>query len=137
MSIRFRLPLLLLATALLATGACAEAPEDNEAGSPESAGRTATAPRPEDLAATETIADQQAAAAGQTVFVDKNCTMCHSVTTANVKGISDAGPDLAGVGTRRGGKDGITSFVRSAEHPKAWEGTDAELASVAEWLATK
>jgi cytochrome c2 len=116
-------------------GCGADAPREDEAGSPATTGRTATAPRPEDIATTSAIADQQVAGAGQALFIEKNCTMCHSVTSAGVKGMSDAGPDLAGVGSRRGGAAGVEAFLRSADHPKTWEGTDAELTAIATWLA--
>jgi mono/diheme cytochrome c family protein len=138
MSSPVRFALLLTATAAMLAGSCSrEAPETNDAGSPATVGRTATAPRPEDIAATETLADQQAGARGQAAFIDEGCAMCHAVTSANVRGMSDAGPDLAGVGARHGGAGAIASFLRSGDHPKRWDGTDADLNAVAEWLAAQ
>jgi cytochrome c2 len=134
MMFRALLPLLLV---LFMTAACAEAPEENEAGSPATTGRTATAPTTDDIAATETIAEKQSAAAGQAIFMDNGCAMCHSVTSAGVKGMSDAGPDLAGVAARRGGAAGIATFLQSADHPKKWDGPEADLKAVTEWLAGK
>lgn len=138
MTHRIRTLLVPVALAAALAGGCRkEAPAPGDAGSPATVGRTATAPTTEDVAVTESIAEQKATDPGQGVFIESQCTMCHGVTTAGIRPMTDAGPDLGGVGARRGGAAGIEAFVRSGDHPKTWEGTDADLKIIAEWLATK
>ncbi|HEY0590545.1 MAG TPA: c-type cytochrome [Thermoanaerobaculia bacterium] len=137
MSSRTRILWFLLASGAALAAGCRERLAPGDAGSPATVGRTATAPTTEDVAVSRSMADQKAADPGQGIFIESGCTMCHGVTSAGIRPLTDAGPDLAGVGARRGGAPGIEAFAKSGDHPKAWEGTDADLKIVAEWLATK
>jgi mono/diheme cytochrome c family protein len=88
---------------------------------------------------------------GKPVFLKYKCNSCHSIEAAGVtkKALPDDGataskmkpPDLSGVGLEKKA-DWIALFMQKKEkldgelHPKKFRGTDSELKTLTEWLAT-
>ncbi|MGD2115071.1 MAG: c-type cytochrome [Acidobacteriota bacterium] len=83
------------------------------------------------------------AAAGEQVFLDQKCSLCHSVSSAGIeaKTRSEAlkGPDLVNVGERHE-EEWIGQWLRrevemnGQKHKKMFSGDDEELATLIDWL---
>ena len=79
----------------------------------------------------------------QTLFVDTHkCSMCHSIASAGVERKSDKmkGSDLGGYSTDDAAALG--KYLRKEEqrdgedHKRSYKGTDEELQTILDWLAT-
>ena len=77
-----------------------------------------------------------ARADGKQAFLDANCAQCHSVTSEEIPAMM-MNLELDGLGAKRDAA-AIADYLRAgAPHPMAWNGTEEDLAAVAEWLSTK
>ncbi|HEX2962989.1 MAG: c-type cytochrome [Bacteroidota bacterium] len=91
--------------------------------------------------ASATVA-QSKDADGKKIFEANKCTMCHSLKAENIQptGKSKA-PDLSTVGATQK-PEWIQKFLTKQEklegkqHPIAFKGSDAELKTLANWLAS-
>jgi len=80
---------------------------------------------------------------GQKLFHSKKCSMCHSVSSANIQAKittgKSAGGDLTGVSEKHNSQ-WIANFLRDKEkldgqpHLKPFKGTDEELQALVDWL---
>lgn len=78
---------------------------------------------------------------GKSIFVASSCNTCHSITAQGVQktGQSTA-PDLSGVGLKHNA-DWIKQWLNKEvamngkKHMKKWKGSDADLNTLATWLA--
>jgi mono/diheme cytochrome c family protein len=86
----------------------------------------------------------RAAGSGEEIFKAQTCDTCHSVSTAGIESKMKSGkmkgPDLAHV--KRDAqwiRDFVTqvSDVDGRKHPKKFTGSEAELATLLEWLASQ
>jgi cytochrome c2 len=84
---------------------------------------------------------------GQKLFVDQyKCNMCHSVSSAGIEAKAKSekmrGPDLTGVVAEKGA-EWATKFIKREvklddnEHKKQWKGSDDDLKTIVDWLATQ
>jgi mono/diheme cytochrome c family protein len=95
--------------------------------------------------ATMTAGASLAQEAGQKAFMDAKCNRCHSISSheieATVSSEKMRGPDLAKVGTKHDAA-WITQYVKrevkmdDKNHRMAWKGSDEDLKTIADWLAT-
>jgi mono/diheme cytochrome c family protein len=85
---------------------------------------------------------------GKSIFLANKCNSCHSISAQGVqvkKSDDDDGgtkpPDLSHVGKTQSAQ-WITGFLHKTEtlkgkkHKKAWKGSDADLTTLANWLAS-
>ena len=88
------------------------------------------------------LAPMTASADGPEVFRAQKCTTCHAVSVAGITrqaNPDEDGPDLAKVGATLD-KKAIALFllkkteIKGEKHKKAFQGTQDELRTVAEWL---
>jgi mono/diheme cytochrome c family protein len=83
---------------------------------------------------------------GKQVFLDKNCNMCHAVSTADIEAKTRSqallGPDLATEG-RELSEERMTAYLKretdleGKRHPRAFTGTDEELNTIIAWIQTQ
>ena len=87
-----------------------------------------------------------AEAPGKQVFLAKKCNICHSIDSQSIARTSKSdkmkGPDLSNVGGTHLAP-WIMQFLErevatsdGKKHGKPWNGTDAELKQLADWLST-
>ena len=73
------------------------------------------------------------------VFEAQKCTMCHSVTSANITSKKKDATDLSSVGLTYKA-DFLTKYlkkdakIKDAAHKVAFKGTDEEMTSLVKWL---
>ncbi|NWF49454.1 MAG: c-type cytochrome [Ignavibacteriaceae bacterium] len=78
---------------------------------------------------------------GKQLFIDKKCTMCHSVSSQNIKSPKKDAADLSNTG------EGKTiellkqylkkeQKINDKEHKTAFKGTEEELDEIVRWLET-
>ena len=83
---------------------------------------------------------------GQTLFMAQKCNTCHSIESLSIarttKSEKMAGPDLSNVGGTHLAP-WITAYLKKEQanaegkkHGKGWTGSDADLKTLADWLAT-
>ena len=83
---------------------------------------------------------------GQQLFMAQKCNMCHSVDSLKIarttKSEKMAGPDLSNVGGEHLAP-WIASYLKKEQansagknHTKGWTGSEADLKTLSEWLAT-
>ena len=85
---------------------------------------------------------------GKSIFLANKCNNCHSISAAGIKAApseDDSGgtkpPDLSKVGGTQSAA-WIQGYLTKQEslhgkkHKKAWKGSDADLATLAGWLAS-
>lgn len=98
-------------------------------------------------AASAAAGDESAVPAGQKLFVEQyKCNMCHSVSSAGIEAKTKSekmrGPDLAGVVPEKG-VEWTTKFIKREvklddnQHKKEWKGSDDDLKTLVDWLATQ
>jgi len=91
------------------------------------------------LAATITAQDKKAAT-GKDLFQNAKCGMCHGIESEKLTTKGKA-PDLSNVGAEKKA-DWITKYLKKEEklndkvHTIAFKGTDDELKTLSNWLAT-
>lgn len=76
------------------------------------------------------------------IFTANKCSTCHSISSQGVTKSMAASkaPDLSSVGKKANAAQ-ITAFLKKTgqiggkNHPMAWKGSDADLQTVATWLA--
>lgn len=83
--------------------------------------------------------------AGQQVFLDNKCHMCHSVESLEIERTSTSekmqAADLSNVGAEHDAA-WLAKYIKKEvqldeeDHKKTWKGSDEELKAVADWLAT-
>jgi len=77
---------------------------------------------------------------GKQIFVDKKCTTCHTVNSAQVMSKKKDAVDLSNVGAS-GNSDFISKYLNKKEkidgkdHKTAFKGTEKELQTLSDWLA--
>ncbi|MGE5621120.1 MAG: c-type cytochrome [archaeon] len=93
------------------------------------------------LLASATVA-QQKDADGKKIFEANKCTMCHSLKAEKIEATGKSkAPDLSTVGATQK-PEWIEKFLKKNEklegkqHPIVFKGTDAELKTLATWLAS-
>jgi mono/diheme cytochrome c family protein len=91
-------------------------------------------------------AAEEAMPAGQEVFLDVKCNMCHAVSTAGVEAKTTSekmrGPDLVGLAEddTLGDAGALAEYIKQeseidgAKHKKGFKGTDEELQALIDWL---
>jgi len=79
---------------------------------------------------------------GKQIFLDKKCTMCHSIESAGIESTKKSGAnDLSTVGNNVEA-DFITKYLLKEEknddkaHKTKFNGTDEELKALVDWLLT-
>jgi len=78
---------------------------------------------------------------GKQIFVDKKCTTCHTVNSAQVTSKKKDAVDLSEAG-KTNSSDFISKYINKKEkiddkaHKTAFKGTDEELKALSEWLAS-
>lgn len=89
-----------------------------------------------------------AAGDGKALFISNKCNSCHTISAQGVQKIKsdeeETGkkpPDLSHVGKEKDAKwiKGYlmkTETLNGKKHKKAWKGSDADLTTLADWLAT-
>lgn len=89
-----------------------------------------------------------AAGDGKTLFVENKCNSCHTISAQGVrkaKGDEEENgkkpPDLSHVGKEQNARwiKGYlmkTETLNGKKHKKAWKGSDADLTTLADWLAS-
>lgn len=93
--------------------------------------------------AAPSAAADEAAKDGKTVFLEQKCNLCHAIQSQAVerKVKSSKAPDLSNVGSERDAA-WIERWLKKEEllhgkkHEKNYQGSDADRATVAAWLAT-
>jgi mono/diheme cytochrome c family protein len=83
--------------------------------------------------------------AGQKAFTDANCNRCHDVESKDISATISSekmkGPDLSKIGAEKDA-EWITQFVKKEvqldgkNHRMAWKGSDEDLKTIADWLAS-
>ena len=85
-------------------------------------------------------------AAGQQVYLDQKCNMCHAVSTVGIEAKTTSekmkGPDLVGLAKHETLADAATlaKYIKQEakldgeEHKKGFKGTDEELQALVDWL---
>ncbi len=78
---------------------------------------------------------------GKAIFVAQKCTTCHAISSQGLPKENPKGGDLSDVGTKHNA-DWIMAFITKQEtlngkkHMKKFGGTDEELHTLANWLAS-
>lgn len=91
------------------------------------------------LAASSFAADT--AGAGRTIFDKSKCNSCHGIKALSIPSGKVKAPDLTGVGQRHD-VAWLKRYLKKEEkmngklHMKSFSGTDAELATLTQWLAS-
>jgi mono/diheme cytochrome c family protein len=97
-------------------------------------------------AAPVAAAGEGAATGGKQIFLAQKCNLCHSIDSQGITRTSKSektkGPDLSNVGGTHLAP-WITQWLKKEvagtdgkKHVPNWKGTDAELKTLADWLAT-
>lgn len=78
---------------------------------------------------------------GKSIFVASSCNTCHSITAVSIaKTGQSTAPDLSGEGLKHNA-DWIKQWLNKEvamngkKHMKKWKGSDADLNTLATWLA--
>jgi hypothetical protein len=77
----------------------------------------------------------------QKLFVDKKCNMCHTVEVVNIESKKKDATDLSATGNNFNAEF-ISKYLLKEEkidddaHKAVWKGTDEELKTLSEWLAS-
>jgi hypothetical protein len=80
-------------------------------------------------------------APGKKIFVDSKCTMCHSVTAAEITSKKKDASDLSTLSADMT-SDFLTKYLKKEEaidgekHKTSFKGTDEELTQLVDWLLT-
>jgi hypothetical protein len=78
---------------------------------------------------------------GKQIFVDKKCSSCHTVTSANITSKKKDASDLSNAGAA-GDAEFMAKYLTKKEkiddkvHKAPWKGTEQELKTVSEWLVS-
>jgi mono/diheme cytochrome c family protein len=78
---------------------------------------------------------------GKKLFTEKKCQSCHTVTSEGIESKKKDASDVSNVGAEHNAEFLAKYLLKKEkidgkEHKAAWKGTDEELKTLTEWLAT-
>ncbi|OGU58832.1 MAG: hypothetical protein A2X64_09490 [Ignavibacteria bacterium GWF2_33_9] len=77
---------------------------------------------------------------GKDLFLDGKCNTCHSISSLEIKGKMDKGPDLSDFGSKEMTNEFLTKYLNKEEklnektHPVKYKGTEEEMTALVTWL---
>ena len=79
---------------------------------------------------------------GKDLFLDGKCNTCHSISSQDIKGKMDKGPDLSDLATKEMTNEFLTKYLNKEEtlnektHPVKYKGNEEEMTTLVAWLNT-